>query len=103
MKISLYLIFQQKHWKEQKRLGKDAEKVKWIVSDITNFEPENHYEIWHDRATFHFLTTPEQIAKYISIAKQYVTGYMTIGTFSVDGQPNAVVLRLSNMMSNLYL
>ena len=69
----------------KKRLGKDAEKVKWIVSDITSFAPETHYDIWHDRATFHFLTTPEQIAKYIGIAERYVTGYMIIGTFSVNG------------------
>ena len=69
----------------KKRLGKDAEKVKWIVSDITSFAPEAHYDIWHDRATFHFLTTPEQIAKYIGIAERYVTGYMIIGTFSVNG------------------
>ena len=40
-----------------------AEKIKWIVSDITSFAPETRYDIWHDRATFHFLTTPEQIAK----------------------------------------
>ncbi|MBB2950720.1 class I SAM-dependent methyltransferase [Sphingobacterium sp. JUb56] len=45
--------------KTKKRLGIRAEKVNWIVSDITEFEPDNNYEIWHDRATFHFLTTTE--------------------------------------------
>ncbi|QEK99477.1 class I SAM-dependent methyltransferase [Olivibacter sp. LS-1] len=67
------------------RLGNKAEKVNWIVSDITEFEPETAFDIWHDRATFHFLTTKEQVAKYLDIARQSVSGYMTIGTFSTNG------------------
>ncbi|WP_437362740.1 class I SAM-dependent methyltransferase [Olivibacter jilunii] len=67
------------------RLGDKAEKVKWVVSDITEFEPETAFDIWHDRATFHFLTTKEQVAKYLDIARQRVNGYMTIGTFSTNG------------------
>lgn len=67
------------------RLGNKAEKVNWVVSDITEFEPEMAFDIWHDRATFHFLTTKEQIAKYLDIARQRVNGYMTIGTFSTNG------------------
>lgn len=69
----------------QARLGKNAAKVKWIVSDITQFEPTDRYDIWHDRATFHFLTQEDQIAKYLDIACNAVTGYMTIGTFSDNG------------------
>lgn len=67
------------------RLGKNSEKVNWIVSDITDFEPQTNYELWHDRAAFHFLTTNEQIEKYISTAQKSVTGYLTIGTFSENG------------------
>lgn len=67
------------------RLGNKAEKVNWVVSDITEFEPETVFDIWHDRATFHFLTTKEQIAKYLDIARQRVNGYMIIGTFSTNG------------------
>lgn len=69
----------------KERLGPLAGKVTWIVSDITTFEPTGHYDWWHDRAAFHFLTTPEQIAKYSNTAKRAVQGYLTIGTFSVDG------------------
>lgn len=69
----------------QKRLGPLAGKVTWIVSDITTFNTTNTYDLWHDRAAFHFMTTPGQIEKYLSIAKQAVKGYMTIGTFSYDG------------------
>ena len=69
----------------KERLGEKAAKINWVVSDITQFAPENKYAVWHDRATFHFLTTPEQIEKYLSIAEKAVTGFMTIGTFSENG------------------
>ena len=69
----------------QERLGQKANKVKWVVSDVTEFKPDESYDVWHDRATFHFLTTSEQIAKYVSIANNVVSGYMTIGTFSENG------------------
>lgn len=67
------------------RLGERAAKVNWIVSDITEFAPENTYDLWHDRATFHFLTTPDQINKYLATARKSVTGYIAIGTFSENG------------------
>lgn len=71
--------------KTKKRLGIKAEKVNWIVSDVTEFEPDTTYDIWHDRATFHFLTTTQQIEKYLSIARRSISSYMTIGTFSENG------------------
>lgn len=67
------------------RLGDKAAKVNWVVSDVTEFAPDTAFDIWHDRATFHFLTTKEQVAKYLDIARQSVNGYMTIGTFSTNG------------------
>ncbi len=69
----------------KKRLGEKAAKVTWIVSDITAFHPETTYDIWHDRATFHFLTAPEQSTIYKKIVEKAVTGYMGIGTFSESG------------------
>lgn len=56
----------------QARLGRKASKVKWIVSDITEFEPTDHYDVWHDRATFHFLTLNTQISKYLDTARKAV-------------------------------
>lgn len=69
----------------KKRLGKNAEKVKWIESDILDFMPAESFDIWHDRAAFHFLTKTEQIETYISTARNSVSGYLTIGTFSENG------------------
>jgi 2-polyprenyl-3-methyl-5-hydroxy-6-metoxy-1,4-benzoquinol methylase len=69
------------------RLGQNASKVNWIVTDITEFVPTRQYAIWHDRATFHFLTEQSQIEKYVSIASGHLRGdgFMTIGTFSENG------------------
>ena len=71
--------------KAKDRLGEKANKVNWIVSDITEFEPNMTFDVWHDRATFHFLTTTEQISKYIKTARKSVNGFLTIGTFSKNG------------------
>jgi len=69
----------------KKRLGKNADKVNWIVTDITEFKPETTYDIWHDRATFHFLTTPEQIKTYVEITEKWVTDFLIVGAFSENG------------------
>ncbi|MDA3912007.1 MAG: class I SAM-dependent methyltransferase [Bacteroidales bacterium] len=71
--------------KAQSRLGEKAKQITWVVSDVTEFEPNTSYDIWHDRAAFHFLTRADQVAKYIDIARKSVTGYLTIGTFSENG------------------
>ena len=71
--------------KSQKRLGDRAKKVNWVVSDITEFKPNTTFDVWHDRATFHFLITTDQIVKYLDTARKSVSGYMTIGTFSENG------------------
>lgn len=71
--------------KAKKRLGANAQKINWVVCDITTFQPDTTYDVWHDRATFHFLTTTEQIVRYLNTARKSVNGYMAIGTFSIDG------------------
>ena len=71
--------------KTQKRLGQKAQKIKWIDSDILDFVPNEKYDIWHDRATFHFLTSIDQIENYTSKARNSISGYMAIGTFSENG------------------
>ena len=69
----------------KKRLGKKAQKVKWVESDITEFVPKETYDVWHDRAAFHFLTESEQIKPYVDLTQTTVSGYMILGTFSKDG------------------
>lgn len=71
----------------KKRLGKDAKSVRWIVSDIIQFVPDTEYDLWHDRAAFHFLSTENEINKYIDIAYRSLKeeGIAVIGTFSLKG------------------
>lgn len=66
------------------RLGERASLVQWIVSDINEFEPEITYDLWHDRAAFHFLTAPSDINRYASVVGNH-TRNLVIGTFSKDG------------------
>lgn len=69
------------------RLGERATSVHWVVGDILDFEPQTAFAFWHDRAAFHFLTTPEQISSYIALAERAISpnGYMMLGTFSEEG------------------
>ena len=75
--------------KAKHRLGEQASKVHWIVSDVTEFDPPVLFDFWHDRAAFHFLTSEEKICKYVSIAENAIKkdGYLILGTFSENG-PN---------------
>jgi trans-aconitate methyltransferase len=69
------------------RLGADASRVEWIVSDVTQWQPSRRYDVWHDRAAFHFLTDPADRAAYLMRLRQALspTGQAIIGTFAVDG------------------
>lgn len=69
------------------RLGRKGDKVNWIISDITDFNPSVKFDFWHDRAAFHFLTVEEEIKKYVHTAAQclHENAYILIGTFSENG------------------
>lgn len=67
------------------RLGERASQVRWIVSDILEFSPTEGFDIWHDRAAFHFLTTPEEVERYISLLGKWARKFVAIGTFSDEG------------------
>lgn len=72
----------------RKRLGPLAEKVHWLVADITETRMEpGAYDVWHDRAVFHFLTSPEQRAAYVRNAASAVKpgGHVIISTFGPEG------------------
>lgn len=69
------------------RLGKNAAAVRWIVADVTHWEPPRSYNLWHDRAAFHFLTEASDRSAYIDRLTKAVTrgGHAIIGTFAMDG------------------
>ena len=61
--------------------------LNFIETDILNFNSNDKYDIWHDRAVFHFITDREGIKKYISLCNEYINkeGILIIGTFAEDG------------------
>lgn len=69
------------------RLGARAAKVEWIAADVTTWRPPQTYDVWHDRAAFHFLTDPKDRAAYAERLLQAVApgGHVIIGTFALDG------------------
>jgi SAM-dependent methyltransferase len=69
------------------RLGPGSADVDWIVADITTWQPARTYDIWHDRAAFHFLTTAADRDAYVDRLKSATApgGQVIIGTFALDG------------------
>lgn len=69
------------------RLGDLAERVGWIAADITTWRPAAQYDVWHDRAVFHFLTSASDRAAYRRNLGDALTagGFAIIGTFAADG------------------
>ena len=69
------------------RLGAKSEAVKWIVADATEWLPTDTYDVWHDRAAFHFLTSEREQRAYIKRLKQALKrgGHLIVGTFALDG------------------
>jgi ubiquinone/menaquinone biosynthesis C-methylase UbiE len=74
-------------FRAKERLGKKAEQITWVVSDILNFRSIKKFDCWHDRAALHFLTAEDQVDKYLSIAQNQISsnGKMIIGAFSTAG------------------
>ena len=68
-------------------LGARSAKVRWVVADVTTWEPSQSYDMWHDRATFHFLTDANDRAAYGERVLRAVRpgGHVIIGTFAFDG------------------
>jgi 2-polyprenyl-3-methyl-5-hydroxy-6-metoxy-1,4-benzoquinol methylase len=72
----------------RQRLGTKASAIQWLVADITQATlPTHFYDIWHDRAVFHFLTQPEARQRYINLVRQSVKvgGHVIVATFAHDG------------------
>ena len=69
------------------RMGSQADKVSWIVADVTIWQPAGVFDVWHDRAAFHFLTDEGDRAAYISrlAAALKPGGHAIVATFAPDG------------------
>lgn len=69
------------------RLGPAAQHIEWIAADMTAWQPTRTYDVWHDRAAFHFLTEPDDRAAYVERLAAAVRprGHAIIATFAMDG------------------
>ncbi|MFC3726003.1 class I SAM-dependent methyltransferase [Neoaquamicrobium sediminum] len=70
----------------KKRLA-GAGNVEWVAGDVTEWQPKRSYDLWHDRAAFHFLTDPEDQRAYVRVMARALKtgGRAVIGTFAPDG------------------
>ncbi len=72
----------------KKRLGPEqAKKIKWVVADEAECNPDEQYDLWHDRAAFHFLTDEKEISNYLNTITKCIKpgGYLILATFSEQG------------------
>ncbi len=71
----------------QNRLGPRASAVDWIVADMRTYAPAQIFDIWHDRAALHFLTTEGDQQAYVRVLKAALKpgGSVILGTFAPDG------------------
>ncbi|MBS1807349.1 MAG: class I SAM-dependent methyltransferase [Acidobacteria bacterium] len=74
--------------KSQARLGSASEHIAWLVADVTDTKlPNDAYDLWHDRAVFHFLVEPEERSRYVQLLRQALKpgGVLVMSTFAPDG------------------
>jgi 2-polyprenyl-3-methyl-5-hydroxy-6-metoxy-1,4-benzoquinol methylase len=75
--------------KAKSQLGEKSSSITWIEADVTKYSFNEQYEIWHDRAVFHFLTEAEERKGYINSLNQALklNGHLIIATFNLDAPP----------------
>lgn len=72
----------------KKRLGEKSKKITCLEADILTADlPKNVFDLWHDRAVFHFLTNPKDRKTYLEVMKQSLKpdGFLIIASFSLEG------------------
>ncbi|MGZ3671235.1 MAG: class I SAM-dependent methyltransferase [Bdellovibrionota bacterium] len=79
------------------RLGERAKSVSFVEADVTKFAPPRVYQLWHDRAAFHFLTTKDEVDAYLRIAAEALApgGFLIVSTFSKSGPDKCSGLQIS--------
>ena len=81
----------------KQRLGAKASGVHWQVADIRDFRLHHTYDLWHDRATFHFLTDGQDVSHYVQQAAKHLVpgGTLLLATFAEDGPESCSGLKVS--------
>ena len=71
----------------KKRLASVADNIEWFEADITTFQAPHQFDLWHDRAVFHFLTDDNDRRRYVKILKQTLNpgGHLIMAAFAIGG------------------
>ncbi|MFQ5749719.1 MAG: class I SAM-dependent methyltransferase [Planctomycetota bacterium] len=86
------------------RLGRKADLVSWMAGDIASVDlPDRYFDLWHDRAVFHFLTEPDQQRNYRDKLLRALKpgGHLIMGTFSPEAPPQCSGLPLQRYSAEL--
>ena len=85
--ITLVDISEESLENAKKRLGNKSKQIEFLTADVASFTPSKKYDLWHDRAVFHFLTDEKDTQNYVNTASESIStgGYLIIGTFSNNG------------------
>jgi SAM-dependent methyltransferase len=86
-KIAVLDISETALGKARSRLRERAGGVEWMAADVTEAETLGTFDVWHDRAVFHFLTEAADRTKYVELARKTVSegGHLIIASFADDG------------------
>jgi SAM-dependent methyltransferase len=70
-------------------MGAAGERVRWLEHDVLGLHPARRYDLWHDRAVFHFLVEAADRARYLEVLDATLSegGVMIVATFALDGPP----------------
>ena len=85
--LSVLDIAQSAIEQAKSRIGERAEKVEWFIHDVTSFSTDDPFDIWHDRAVFHFLTDEDDRKSYVHAMSDALKpgAHVIIATFNLDG------------------
>ncbi len=81
----------------KEKLGPKADEINWVETDILDFEPDKTFDVWHDRAVFHFLTNENEIKQYVDLVSKNLSpgGLFILSTFSSEGPLKCSGLEIS--------
>lgn len=83
--------------KAKRQLGEKSKRIVWVEADVTNFSFTEKFDIWHDRAVFHFLTEALDRKRYVDSVNQALksSGHLIISTFGLEGPPKCSGLNVT--------
>ncbi len=85
--VSVLDISEQALQHAKDRLEEKSQQIKWYVADILTFKAPHLFDLWHDRAVFHFLIDADERKQYVKILKKSIipNAHIIIATFGIDG------------------